>query len=101
MSDFQSVPDTYLWTGGAGIIGRLMYHAREVERGKRKVISWLLVTDIFIAFAMGWGAAGVCDQLNWGMKATISAAIFGAYLGPFSLDLIFTRWAEKFFGGKS
>lgn len=88
----------YAWTGGAGVVGRLMYHARQVQRGKRKPIGWALLLDLPIAFGMGWGAYGVCVWAGLGSEPTVSAAIAVSYLGPYSIDRLFGRLADKYFG---
>lgn len=101
MTDPASIPDAYMWTGGAGLLGRLMFHAREVQRGRRKPLSTALAFDIPIALAMGWAAYGLCVWFNLAMQPTITAAILGSYLGPYTLDRIFARAAERYFGKAS
>jgi len=101
VADLPSIPDAYLWTGGAGILGRWMFHAREVQRGRRKPLSWALALDVPIALAMGWMAYGICVWFKLDMQPTITAAILSSYLGPFTLDRIFARAADKYFGGSS
>lgn len=88
----------YLWTGGAGIMGRLMYHARQVQSGKRKPFSWALMFDLPIALAMGWLIYGLCVWLDLGPEPTISMSIGGGYLGPWVVDRIFALMADKYFG---
>ena len=39
----------WLATGGAGLLGRLMFHAKLVQSGRRKPFSWVLFWDIPIA----------------------------------------------------
>lgn len=92
----EAVP--YAWTGGAGILGRLMHHARQVQNGKRKPWTWALLFDLPIAFGMGWGAYGACVWWNLGAEPTLSIAIAASYLGPYSVDRIFSRLADKWFG---
>lgn len=99
MADIPSFNDAYLWTGGAGLLGRLMFHAREVQRGRRKPWSWALAFDVPIALAMGWVAYGLCVWARLGIEPTITAAILSSYLGPYTVDRIFARAADKYFGG--
>lgn len=86
----------YVWTGGAGILGRLMFHARQVQQGKRKPLSWALLFDLPIALAMGWIVFGLCEWFRLEPHPTISAAIAASYLGPYSLDRFFAVWADRF-----
>lgn len=85
----------YVWTGGAGMMGRLMFHARQVQQGKRKPWSWALLFDVPIALAMGWIAFGVCVWFDLKIEPTISAAIISSYLGPYSVDRVFAWWGER------
>jgi len=98
VSEFIDPSSAYAWTGGAGLIGRLMLHARQVQQGKRKPLSWALIIDLPIALGMGWGAFGVCVWFHMAMEPTISAAIAASYLGPYSIDRLFTLVADKYFG---
>lgn len=95
------VTDAVPWalTGGAGFIGRLMYHASLVQAGKRKPLSWMLFWDIPIAIGMGWLALGLGVMLHTAAEATISLALACAYLGPHIIDLGFSKWAERKLGG--
>lgn len=92
----EAVP--YAWTGAAGIIGRLMFHARQVQRGKRKPWSWALLFDLPIAFGMGWGVYGLCVWGALGPEPTVSASIAASYLGPYSIDRVFAWVGQRYFG---
>lgn len=98
MADFNGIDPAYVYTGGAGIIGRLMFHARQVQMGKRKPISWVLVLDLPIALGMGWGIYGLCVWGSLPFETAFSAGIAAAYLGPYSIDSIFARLSDKYFG---
>jgi hypothetical protein len=89
----------WLFTGGAGMIGRLMYHAKQVQLGKKKPLSWALVWDIPIALGTGWIALGLCKWWGLGWEATVSVAIVSGYLGPYGIDTIFDKWSERKFNG--
>lgn len=97
MPDWNGMQDAtpYMWTGGAGVLGRLMFHARQVQQGRRKPVSWALLFDLPIALAMGWITYGLCVWFGLEPQPTISAAIAASYLGPFTLDRLFTAWAER------
>ena len=99
--DPSSIRELLPWimTGGAGILGRLMFHARQVQLGHRKPISWLLFWDLPIALSMGWIALGLGIWLDVPWEVVISISLTTSYLGPHGIDLLFIRWAEKKFGG--
>lgn len=87
----------WLFTAGAGMIGRLMYHAKQVQAGKRKSFSWVLLWDVPIALGMGWIAIGLGKWLNVPWEATVSLALVCAYLGPYGIDTAFGKYAEYVF----
>lgn len=101
MADWTGMHEAapYAWTGGASVVGRLMFHARQVQQGKRKPLTWALIWDLPIALAMGWLIYGVCVWLKLAPEPTISAAIAASYLGPYSVDRLFLRWADRQGGG--
>lgn len=88
----------WAFTGGAGLLGRLMYHARQVQEGKRKPISWLLFWDIPIALGMGWFMLGICVWAGAILPFAISMAIAGGHLGTWLIDRGMTLLAKKYFG---
>lgn len=88
----------WAWTGGAGFLGRMMYHAKQAQSGKRKPLGWALALDLPIAFGMGWVMYGFTVWFKLPMELTISAAILGAYIGPRGVDELFARWQDKQFG---
>lgn len=95
----KSVP--WALMGGAGVLGRLTYHARQVQLGKRKPFSWVLLWDIPVALCMGWIAFGVASLWKIPWEATVSFALIASYLGPYGLDLVFTKWADWKFGKRT
>lgn len=90
----------WLLTGGAGMLGRLMFHARQVQTGHRKPFSWILFWDIPIALGMGWIALGlgIWAKIPW--ELTVSVALAISYLGPHVIDHLFVKWSEVKFGKK-
>lgn len=89
------------WTSGAvstlvgATIGRLMYHAGEVRKMKRKPLDASLVWELPVAVGMGMMADGVASY--FGVDRSVSTAIsvgFG-YLGPGGVQAIFAKWFEK------
>ena len=91
---------TWIYTGSAGVLGRLMFHARQVQLGKRKPFSWVLLWDIPIALGMGWLALGIAVSLHVPWEETISIALTVSYLGPHTIDFLFVKWLESKIGKK-
>lgn len=87
-------------TGGAGMLGRLMFHARQVQMGKRKPLTWALFWDLPIALGMGWIALGLASWLEVRHEVTISISLIVAYLGPYGIDSLFAKWSDYKFGKK-
>ena len=80
------------------MLGRLTYHARQVQLGKRKPFSWVLLWDIPVALCMGWIAYGGGIWMNVPYEATVSLALIASYMGPYSIDALFIKWADFKFG---
>ena len=87
-------------TGGAGMLGRLMFHARQVQMGRRKPFTWALFWDIPIALGMGWIALGLASWLGVRHEVMVSIALVVAYLGPYGMDTLFAKWSDYKFGKK-
>lgn len=106
MSDYKfnisGIADALPWliTGGAGMLGRLMFHAKQVQRGVRKPFSWVLLWDIPIALGMGWASLGLGVWLNVAWEVTVSISLVVSYLGPHTIDLLFSKWSDLKFGRK-
>lgn len=85
----------WIYTGGAGLLGRLVFHAKLVQAGRRKAFTWALMWDVPIALGMGWGALGLASWLKLPWETTISLSLVVAYLGPYGIDKLFLVWAES------
>jgi CHASE2 domain-containing sensor protein len=90
----------YGWTGAAALLGRLLFHAKQVQAGKRKPLTWTLLWDVPIALAMGWTAYGIGVWFDLVPQAIISTAIMASYLGPYTVDRIVTLGADRYLGRK-
>lgn len=84
--------------GGAGMLGRITYHARQVQLGKRKPFSLILLWDIPVALTMGWVAFGLATVIKMPWEATVSMALVSSYLGPHAMDIMFIGWSNIKFG---
>lgn len=76
------------------MLGRLTYHAYQVQLGKRKPFSWVLLWDIPVALTMGWVAFGIAAWFKVSWEVTVSLALVASYLGPHGIDVLFTKWAD-------
>lgn len=81
------------------MLGRLMYHAKLVQQGKRKPFSLALLLDVPIALGCGWVAFGISRYFGIVWEAEISAAIVASYFGPYGMDTVFAKWADSKNGG--
>lgn len=90
-----------LWVGGAAttllgaFAGRLMFHATEVKRGKRRFFGRELVWELPIAIGMaiiGEGAAAYFD-----LPPTVSTGLIAAlaYLGPRGAEVLLMNWIGR------
>lgn len=90
-----------LWVGGAAttllgaFAGRLMFHATEVKRGKRRFFGRELVWELPIAIGMaiiGEGAAAYFD-----LPPTVSTGLIAAlaYLGPRGVEVLLINWIGR------
>lgn len=82
------------------MVGRLMYHAKLVQLGKRKPFSWTLLWDIPIALGMGWIALGIAQWFGLAWEPTVSISMAASYLGPYSIDTAFIKVMDWKFGKK-
>lgn len=90
------------WIGGglttivAAITGRLMWHATEVRRSRRKFFGKELAWELPLAAGMAIIGEGVAIWIEAGplLRPTIVGSL--AYLGPRGTEVLFARW----FGAK-
>lgn len=72
-------------------MGRLIFHAKQVQQGKRKPLTWALFWDLPIGVGMGWMAFGLGTWLNVKWEVTISIGMAISYLGPYAIDKAFEQ----------
>lgn len=79
----------FLLTLFASTIGRLMFHVREVQAGRRKFWSWQLLYEWPTAIGMGMIADGAAEFLGLtdGQRTAFVASV--AFLGPPLIQEIF------------
>jgi len=103
MADVNGIGDFMPWaaSGGAGLLGRIMYLSKQAKSGVPKPFSWAIILDVPVALGTGWMALGLATWLNLPHEAKISLAIFFGYLGPYGIDTVFAAWADRFKGGSN
>lgn len=90
------------WFGGAfttligAFIGRIMWHAQEVKKARRKFIGRELLWELPIAFGMGMMGEGLASWLGLQSTAATGVIVGLAYLGPRGAEVLFMKW----FGAK-
>ena len=72
----------FLLTVLAASTGRLMFHTREVQAGRRHFWSWNLLRELPVAIGMGMIAGGGADYLGLADGPKIAFACGVAFLGP-------------------
>jgi len=89
---------SFVWAG----VGRLMFHARQVQQGRRRLFSKSLLLELPIALGMGMVGAGIADWLGFTGQVRDAVLVSAGFIGPRAIEQIFER-ALKFFdkkGGK-
>lgn len=82
------------------IVGRLMWHAREVKNGKRKFLSVELLWDIPVAIGMALIAEGIASHFGLTQPSTTGLVAMAAYLGPRGMEIWIERIIHFRSGGK-
>lgn len=77
-----------------GIAGRMMFHGREVQEGRRKFWGKELPFEILIA--IGMGMIGYSVGVYWQFSGPVTAGVIStiAYLGPRFIDTAAARALE-------
>ena len=90
-AEFYEAASNKLWWILAGATGRLMFHTREAQAGRRKFWGRELPFELAVAVGMGLIGYSVCAyfKLDGPVSAGVVSAI--AYLGPRALDTLFER----------
>lgn len=77
-------------------LGRLVWHAEQVQRGRRRFVSWHLVWELIAAIGVGLMAEGVAVHAGLAGSPKTAAVVALAYLGPRGLEHLVARfWARK------
>ncbi|MBD9372126.1 phage holin family protein [Rhizobium sp. ARZ01] len=90
------------WFGGAfttligAFIGRIMWHAQEVKKARRKFLGRELIWELPIAVGMALIGEGLASWFQFGQPVSTGLVAALAYLGPRGAEVLFMKW----FGAK-
>ncbi len=91
MNELIEAARNQFWWIVAGIAGRLMFHGREAQAGRRKFWGREMPFELLIAVAMGLVGSSLCAWLA--LDGAVSSGVVSAvaYLGPRAIDTLFDR----------
>lgn len=91
MIDWVEAVRSQFWWIMAGMAGRLMFHTREAQAGRRRFWGRELPFELIIAVAMGLIGYAVGEYLE--LSGPVTAGLISAlsYLGPRAIDTLFDR----------
>lgn len=95
------------WTGGLGAtlggawLGRMMWHAQEARRARRRFFGPELLWELPVAAGMAFIGEAVSNL--WGFGQPISTGLVAAlaYLGPRGIEVLFLKWFGRKFDEKT
>ncbi len=78
---------SFIWAG----VGRLMFHARQVQQGRRRLLSKSLMLELPIALGMGMVGVGVAEC--WGFTGQVRDAVLvsAGFVGPRAIEQTIAR----------
>ena len=78
---------SFIWAG----VGRLMFHARQVQQGRRRLFSKSLLLELPIALGMGMVGAGIAEW--WGFQGQVRDAVLvsAGFVGPRAIEQTIER----------
>lgn len=100
LDHFLEAARSHLWWIVAGIAGRLMFHSREVQAGRRRFWGRELPFELLVAVGMGLIGSSLCAYFAISSPASAGVVSAVAYLGPRALDTLFDRLSAKALTGK-
>ena len=98
--DFVNDAFQYVLTGGAGVVGHIMYNLHLIQKGERKPWWWVLC-GMCIALVTGWTVLGLGEWADIPYKATQSLAIIAGWGGPHLIDQAINRAIDRWIGPSS
>lgn len=83
-----------LWWLLAATVGRMMFHGREAQAGRRKFWGRELPFELLIAIGMGLIGYSACAWLSLSGPVSAGAISATGYLGPRAIDTLFERFTK-------
>lgn len=71
------------------IVGRLLYHTRLVQMGRRRFLSIQLLWELPVALGMGFVADGLAAWLSLAGRPAVALIVSASYLGPRIIETAF------------
>jgi hypothetical protein len=84
-----------IWWLLAGLMGRMMFHGREAQAGRRKFWGKELPFEVLIAVGMAFLGKAAAGYFDLPAEAATAAAGVAAYLGPRAVDTLFDKIVTK------
>jgi hypothetical protein len=84
-----------IWWLLAGLMGRMMFHGREAQAGRRKFWGKELPFEMLIAIGMAFLGKAAAGYFDLSAEIATAAAGIAAYLGPRALDAGFDKFIAR------
>lgn len=81
---------------GASILGRLMYHARQVQIGRRRFLSAHLLWELPVAIGTGIIGQGIAAHFGLSGMQETACIVTIAYLGPGFIEGVVWRLIDRY-----
>jgi len=78
----------------AAIAGRLAWHTRLVQTGRRRFFSWALVWEVPTVYFTYLVGVGIADHLGWKGPAAGAAIAVISYFGPGGIQALLQTYAS-------
>jgi Na+/glutamate symporter len=79
----------------AAWVGRMMWHIRAVQMGKRKFWSLHLLWEVPVAIGMALIADGIAEWIGLTGKTTIALIAAVSYLGPHGIEAAMSKLLDR------
>nr|WP_281392419.1 phage holin family protein [Sphingobium jiangsuense] len=84
-----------IWWIIAGIGGRMIFHGREAQAGRRHFWGKELPFEMLVAVGMAFVGKAVATYSGLGPEPATAAAGIAAYLGPRAIDALYDRATKR------
>lgn len=103
MSDHQQTLAEFVnyWTGGLGAtiggawLGRMMWHAQEARKARRRFFGQELLWELPVAGGMAFIGEAVSNWVGFAQPITTGVVAVLAYLGPRGIEVLFLKWIGR------